>query len=651
MKMQTQVQNDNIYTPPTEKQITSLNKSLKNVLDGFKPPENLTVSQWADKYRYLSAESSAEVGPWRTERTPYLQKPMDSFNDPKVKSIAIMASSQLGKSEFLLNVIGYIIDQMPASILFIQPTIPDAQKFSRQRINPMIRDTPKLASKMEVEVEKKTSKKSKSTNTVLQKTFPGGILTMAGSNAPSALASIPSRYVIGDEVDRWALSAGKEGNPWQIATARQVTFYNAKAIRVSSPTIKGASEIEDAYYLGTQEVWCHCCPACNTYSQIVLANIHFDYDETTAKDGKSTYLIKNVYWCCPECGAVFTQNEMRFAKQMWIEHNPDAYKSGRRSFRINSFASPWLPWSNICLQFLEAKDEPEKLKAFINTVLGESFEDREKIEDPEIIYNRRETYEAQLPDGVLVLTCGVDTQDNRLEYEIVGYGRYGESWGIEKGFIMGKPESDSKVWDVLDSIIDKSYKYKNGKALKISITFIDSGGHYTKEVYEYCYKRKYKNVFAIKGKGGADIPYTQPPSKIPIGKTKNSKKFIYLYNIGVDSGKQQIMDRLKVQEAGPKYCHYPRNEECGYDINYFNGLLSEAYVLKTDKTGHKKWTWEKLGSTRNEALDCRNYANAAFTLLHPDFDKIEAYLKGSSKPKNQMPTRPRRKTNKLIDEW
>lgn len=634
---------------PTNKQIEALNNTLRKVILGFKPPENLTVSAWADKYRYLSAESSAEVGPWRTSRTPYLKKPMDAFNDPKIKSIAIMASSQLGKSELLLNVIGYIIDQTPASILLIQPTIPDAQKFSRQRITPMVRDTPKLSEKIEIESDKKISKKSKSTNTVLQKTFPGGILTMAGSNAPSALASIPSRYVIGDEIDRWAFSAGKEGDPWQIATARQVTFYNAKNIRVSSPTIKGESRIEDAYYLGTQEVWCHRCPSCGIFNQIKLENIQFNYDTTAAKDGKNTYVVTDVFWSCPECGAAYTQNEMRMAEQEWIVHNPEALRSGRCSFRINSFASPWLSWNSICQQFLEAKEDPEKLKAFINTVLGESFEDREKIEDPSILHNRRENYIAELPKGVLVLTCGVDTQDNRLEYEVVGYGRYGESWGIEKGFIMGKPDNE-ETWKQLDSVIDKHYSFENGKKLKISLTFVDSGGHYTQDVYEQCYKRKSKLVFPIKGKGGADIPFTSPPSKIKIGKQTNSKKIVYLYTIGVDSGKQQIMDKIKVQEAGPKFCHFPFNAEKGYELNYFEGLLSENLVLETGKNGRKRWVWKKVSSARNEALDCRNYANAAHATLHPNYDTIEEYLNGVTKPVNTQ-QRQRRRQKQYMDEW
>ena len=259
----------------------------------------------------------------------------------------------------------------------------------------------------------------------------------------------------------------------------------------------------------------------------MFENIKFNYDNTIAQDGKSTYLINEVYWSCPSCGSAFTQHEMRLANQKWIAHNPDAYKAGVCSFKINSFSSPWYDWAKICKEFLEAKDDPSKLQPFFNTVLGECFEDREKIEDPDILYKRRETYDAELPDGVLALTMGVDTQDNRLEYEVVGYGRYGESWGIEKGYIMGKPDTE-EVWNKLDAVIDHLYEFKNGKKLKISITFIDSGGHYTQEVYKNCFKRKTKKVFAIKGKGGADIPYTSPPSTIYIDggnkkKHKNNK--------------------------------------------------------------------------------------------------------------------------------
>jgi phage terminase large subunit GpA-like protein len=232
-----------------------LNRTIRKAIKNFKPPENLTVDQWADKYRRLSPENSAEAGPWRTSRTPYLYEPMKSFTDPKVNHIVMVAASQVGKSELELNIIGYIIDQDPGSILYIHPSLDDARKFSRLRITPMIRDSKKLSEKVS---DVKLGRKA--TDTMLQKSFPGGMLTIAGSNSASALASTPARYIIGDERDRWAVSAGNEGDPWKLAEARQATFYNRKAVEVSTPTIKGSSNIEASFYLGTQERWCHKMP-------------------------------------------------------------------------------------------------------------------------------------------------------------------------------------------------------------------------------------------------------------------------------------------------------------------------------------------------------------------------------------------------------
>ena len=263
-----------------------------------------------------------------------------------------------------------------------------------------------------------------------------------------------------------------------------------------------------------------------------------------------------------------------------------------------------------------------------NTLLGELWEDRGDLEDEDGIMARREEYPAELPDGVLVLTCGVDTQDNRLEYEVVGYGHYGENWGIKKGVIMGKPDT-AKVWERLDDVIDHVYKFKDGRGLKISLTFVDSGGHYTQEVYAACRERKEKRVFAIKGKGGPDVPFVGLPTRVAL---KDNKRITcWLYTIGVDAGKSKIMSGLKVQEPGPNYAHFPRGDN-GYDSTFFSGLLSEKLVL-TRSRGRDRWEWQKLpGHQRNEALDCRNYANAALKTLDPDMDAVERRLRGIPEP-------------------
>lgn len=565
----------------------------------------------------------------------------------------MVAASQVGKSELELNIIGYIIDQDPGSVLYVHPTLDDAKKFSRLRVAPMIRDSKRLKSKVS-DVKAKDAG-----NTIFQKSFPGGMLTITGSNSPSALASTPARYIIGDERDRWAVSAGTEGDPWSLAEARQATFYNSKAVEVSTPTIKGASNIESSYHLGTQERWCHLCPECGKYGEILFDRIQFKHTSEKINNKKVYRIDGPISWICPNCGVLSTEEVMRKQPAKWIAANPEAYKQGIRSFWLNAFSSPWTPWEKIILKFLQTKEDPEKLKVVFNTLLGELWEDRGDLADEDTLLARREDYgvaadgaPVELPDGVLVLTCGVDTQDNRLEYEVVGHGYYGETWGIKKGYIMGKPDSDA-VWQQLDDVIDHLYHFANGRGLRISITCIDSGGHFTQEVYMRCRERKNKRVFAIKGKGGDGVPFIAPPHKVPI---KDNKRITcWLYSIGVDAGKETIMSSLKVQEPGAKYCHFPKGEECGYDSYYFAGLLSEKLELTHTSRGNV-WRWVKLpGHARNEALDCRNYALAGLRIIDPDMAAIERRLKDMPEQKKtaekSLEVRQQKPPPNYFDEW
>lgn len=622
--------------------LKDLNATVRKSTSSFKPPEQLTVTEWSDKYRRLSAENSAEPGRWRTSRTPYLEEIMDAFTDPKVHRIAVAASSQVGKTECEMNMLGYAIAVDPGPSMFIMPTVDSGKDFSKRRIAPMIRDTKPLREKIS------KAKSRDGENTVLKKAYPGGMLTITGSNSPASLASVPARYVFGDERDRWAKDAGGEGDPWGLVEARTITFYNYKMVEVSTPTIKGHSAIESAFNTGTQEYWSVQCPHCGEYNFIKFDHIRFEF-HTNKIQGKTQYIVDNVMYACPECGGASTEQEIRKQPKKWIARNPEAYKNGVRSFWINAFSSPWMSWKKLVLRFLEAKDDPEKLKTVYNTLFGELWEDRGDLEDEDEMLARREEYEADLPDGVLCLTCGVDTQDNRLEYEVVGYGQFGENWGIEKGYIMGKP-SDNDVWERLDGIIDRSYYFKNGKALKISLTFIDSGGHYTQEVYEECAKRINKRVFAIKGKGGEGIPFTGPPSKVNIVKDDKVVGKAWLYVLGVDAGKERIMSGLKVRSVGARYSHFPSNEEKGFDNLYFSGLLSEKMTYENNK-----WRWKKIpGHNRNEALDCRNYANAAYRVLNPNLDAIERKLKGMTQEikKQTMPRKKQRRRSELYgDDW
>lgn len=634
----------------------AVDRSFSKVFSNFKPPEDLTVSEWAERYRVLSRESSAEAGSWRNARTPYMVDVMDAFNDPRVEQIAVVAMSQSAKSECELNMIGYIIDQDPSSTMYIQPNLDDARKFSRLRIAPMIRDCPKLRRKV-ADVKSRDS-----SNTTLQKSFPGGMLTIVGSQSASALASTPVRYIIGDELDRWALSAGSEGDPWSLATARTTTFYNRKRVAVSSPTGKGFSKIEKLFLEGTQERWNSLCPHCGEWHEIVFDDIKFDFE--TVKAGRKTdYIVNSVGWCCPSCGCLSSEEEMRKQPQKWIAEAPDAILKGKRSFWVNAFSSPWRSWTKIVQMFLETKNDVEEFKTFYNTVLGYLWEDRGDLEDEDTMLARREDYgtredgsPVELPDGVLVLTCGVDTQDDRLEYEVVGWGHYKESWGIKKGMIWGDP-NDTEVWQRLDDVIDHEYRFKDGLTLKISRTFVDSGGHKTQSVYKNCLVREHKRVYAIKGSNQADAQLTKKPKR-NAEITLNGKTVAkaWLYQIGVNAAKADLLKGfLKVVEPGPGYCHFNNHPDAGYDFKYFVGLLSETEETKMVR-GKKTTQWRVLpGHDRNEPLDIRNYAYAALNSLDPDMFAVEKRLidrrngKSQENKNTQQPPQNRRKKTSRSD--
>lgn len=612
----------------------SLSRLYAEVAELWTPPEPLTVDEWADKYRILDGGLAAEAGRWRTSRTPYMREPMRAFTDPHVEEITVVSPSQVGKSELELNCINYIIDQDPGTILYIHPTKDVARDFSRLRLEPNLRGTPALARKVkDIKQRGRTA-----SATVLMKSFPGGMVNLVGSNSPSDLSSKPVRYIIGDELDRWAVAAGRDGDPWELAKKRQATFFNRKRVAVSTPTIKGASQIEYLYYRGTMERWKTQCPHCKEYHEIKFGDIRFD-SKPTKVAGRLSWDVEIQGWRCPGCGKVTSEHEAKRQPSKWVAENPAALKSNRaRSFWLNGFVSPWSSWKSICQGFCEAKNDPEKLKVFMNTTLGELWEIRQSNADEEEVMARAEEYppDADLPgeagtaNAPLALTCGVDCQHTYLQYEIVGWGRYGESWGIKTGYVPGSPADDA-TWEQLDSIISRVYRFRNGRGLRVSLTFVDSGdGNYTNEIARRTAARAAMGVFAIKGDGKTGKPFVNPPSKLPIDQDK--RRGYWLYVIGVNAGKSAIMQAVAVQEAGANYMHLPKGEERGYDRRWYSGLLSETEVIRGNVV-----KWEKLpGHERNEALDCRNYARAAVKVLNPDFDAIADALRGTPKAKKTL---------------
>ena len=325
-------------------------------------------------------------------------------------------------------------------------------------------------------------------------------------------------------------------------------------------------------------------------------DIRFDREEFRDEDGKKDWIVTNARWRCPVCQREIPEAEAKRLPAKWFARNQKALANGIRSFRLSAFMSPWSDWRDIALSFLHAKDDPQLLQVFHNTMLGESWELRESNSEPQQLYGRREHYNAQVPTGVLVMTMGVDTQDNRLEYEIVGWDRDEQSWGIQRGIIPGRPDAPG-VWEEIDNLLEQEWEMANGMTLRISATFVDSGGHFTSDVYRQCARREMRRVFAIKGEPGEGKAYVRLMKK-----EKDAPKGTR-FMIAVDSGKEAILYGAGVEEPGARFMHFPVGDDRGYDLEFFRGLLSEKQML-VRRRGQNVITWEKVHE-RNEPLDCR----------------------------------------------
>lgn len=580
----------------------------------FRPPRAQTVSEWADNNRVLVSESSSATGRWNTDLAPYQREIMNAFVQPGVWQIAVMSPAQIGKTDMMLNMMGRAIDLDPGPMLMVQPTVEEAEKFSKERISPTIRATPVLARKVNEE------KSRDSGNTILEKGFPGGYIALVGANAPTGLASRPIRYLFMDEIDRFPRSAGTEGDPIKLAEKRTITFrHNRRIVMTSTPTIKGASKIERAYMSGTREEWRTQCPHCGEYSFIRFDDIKFKFKKYDL-EGDRGYTVQSVEWECPNCHGHTGEYETKRQPAKWVALKPEALSNGIRSFRPNPFMVPWSDWKEIAHEFLLAGKDPALLQPFHNLTLGESWEFNEQSGIPEQLMERRERYEAEVPDGVLVLTMGIDTQDNRLEYEVKGWDRDEQCWGIEKGVIPGRADTP-EVWAEVDALLDRGWARRNGMKMRILATFIDSGGHHSDAIYRECARRASRRIWPIKGEAGVGKPYVRPMKS---GGAVQGGNIGFM--IGVDAGKEAIIYASGVKEPGPRCMHFPDDPRRGYDMDYFRGLISEKPVIHR-RGGQAVIVWEQLVA-RNEPLDLTNYARAAYKYFHWNFERIEAALRG-----------------------
>lgn len=565
----------------------SLHALLRKCCALLRPPPLLTVSQWADAERKLSSEASAEPGQWNTDRAPYQRGILDAVNDPACEEVCVMSSAQVGKTEIILNIIGYFVDNDPSPILVLQPTLEMAEAFSKDRLAPMIRDTPALRNKFAPVGARDSG------NTLLHKMFPGGHVTMAGANSPASLASRPIRILLCDEVDRYPVSAGTEGDPVALGGKRTATFWNRKKVKVSTPTLKGLSRIEAEYEDSTKEKYFLDCPSCGAAQPLSWDQL----DQTTC-----LLTCANTH-----CNAMHNQSEWQRQPGRWVAEKEHPF---RRGFHLNELLSPWRTWRQIVTEYLEAKPYTERLKTWVNTSLGETWEDDGEQADPNSIMGRREKYGhdgIDCPAKVLILTAGVDVQRDRLEAECVGWGIGEESWSISNEVFWGNPDK-AEVWDELTEWLNKAWIHENGHRLRISATCIDSGGSNTNAVYQYCKGKISARIFCIKGVGGAGRPIISAPSRRKTGK---SQRPVELFTIGVDDAKSVVYSRLKLTEPGPGYCHFAHGIN---DDEFFKQLTAEKCVTRYHR-GYAKQEWVLARSNkRNEALDKRVYALASLKL-------------------------------------
>ena len=568
------------------------------LIDGLESDPIQTVTEWADKHRFLSSVSSSEPGKWKTERTPYLKEIMDCLSPTHpCEKVVFMKGAQVGGTECGNNWMGFCICNAPGPMLIVNPTTETAKRTSRMRIDPAIENCPALREKI------KSPRSRDSGNTMLMKEFPGGILIMTGANSPVGLRSLPVRYLFLDEVDGFPDEAGTEGDPVDLAVQRTATFNNRKIFVVSTPTIKDASRIEQAFLEGDQRYFYVPCPHCGHYQVLRWRNVIFDPKNLT-----------EAVYKCEECEAIWHdyQKELILKKGRWIPTNPDA-NPGVVSFHLSSLYSPhgWTSWTSIAREFLDSKDDPSRLQVWTNTKLAETWEDMAGQQiDPTSLMVRREKWGPELPRQVVILTCGVDVQDNRLELEIVGWGRGEESWSIDYHVLYGDP-STPELWAQLDEVLSRKYPHsKDVPDLPIAATCIDSGGHYTDYVINYCHARRLHGIFAIKGVGGVGKPIWPATAS----KSYTTKKPVYL--IGVNDAKDILMRRLHLEDSsGPGIWHFPMDRES----DWFEQVTNEVASKKLSKGRLiREWVPRKAG-VRTEGLDCRVYAYAALRGLVRNF--------------------------------
>ena len=567
----------------------------------LRPPPILTISQWADRFYYLSAESSAVPGKWTT--LPYQREPLDAMGDPTVTHCIVMKSARVGYTLMLLAALGYHMHQDPAGCLVIQPTLEDARGFSKDNLQPMIRDNPVLSELVHEDAEG-------AGNTMLQMRYPGGVVSLIGANSGTGLRRISRRFIASDEMDAYPTLIG-EGDVIKLAQKRSEYYYDRKFIGGSTPLIAGQSRVEEMFEEGDGRRYFVPCPHCGHFAPFVFrgegGHVMKWPDDTPAE----------AYFACQLNGCVIEEKDKRAIIERGEWRATREGLPGHRSYHMWAALSysPGARWADIAQEFVEAKASPERLRVFCNTTLGETWKQLGDAPDWERLYQLREHYQmGAVPAEVKFLTAGIDVQKDRFVYEVVGWGPGKESWSIDSG-VLPADTSNEAAWSVLDGLLNTSYDSPGGP-LTIRMMAVDAG-YNTQMVYAFA-RRHVGRVIAVKGVSTARTLIGAPT---PVDVTIRGHRIARgakVWPVGVDIAKAELYGWLRLNppttESGDPYpagyCHFPEHGE-----DFFRQLTAEHLVSSTKRTGYRHHEWQLIPGRENHCLDARVYARAAATVV------------------------------------
>ncbi|RDD29905.1 hypothetical protein CR161_03820 [Prosthecochloris sp. ZM] len=605
-------------------------ENAKKLLKRIEPPPAETVSEWADAFRYT------QEGKYYVSFAEYQRAPMDAISDPFVEEVVLVWSVQTGKTETILNTIGRFVHREPSNIMWVLPSLEMAGNVSKERLEADLIDcTPELQGLF-------ADKRTRDANNALRfKKFPGGFIILPGANSPASLSSWPIKVLVGDEIDRWGKLIRGEGDILSLARKRTVKYSDRKIVLVSSPTTKASSRIWPAYLETNQQHYHVPCPLCGGEQMLKFPNLKFEYDraaiaELTLEEDEEDFEYRkkaiarhiHAWFRCEHCGGKIEHEHKQemVCNGRWVAKYPKIHE--RQGFHMWQAYSPFVTWAETAAEFLHADGYPDRLQVFVNTVLGELYEEKGDRIHEHPLMERREQYPGRLPAKLELITAGVDVQGDRLECEIIGWAADGENWSLGYHVLWGNTQLRS-TYGQLEEIFDMTWIREDDAMLSVDALGIDTGFNPVEKkntegvdshiIYDYVEEAsKLNRVFALKGSS----------SRVEgvVKKTRAGSRRLTLWMLDGEQIKDIVLKRLSIEPGKPGSAHFPLD----YDRAYFKMLTAEEKRTRGDRK-----QWVKIRE-RNEAVDTRQYAYAVMLILKPRWGNIKRSV-AKTEPEREMP--------------